>query len=150
MIFISFVIDAILSILIDNFIPLTIVSTIAFLSYYKNDDAILRKILIVGILYDVVYTNTIILNSLAFYMLYIVSLLFNQKFKKNLFNLLILNILLLIVYFSITYLILTLYQVINISIVSILKDILNCALFNTFYLSIIYFIIVKKMHKIKW
>ena len=144
MIFISFILDGIISNYFDYLVPLSIITSISVLSYYMEDNILLKEILIAGILYDVVYTNTIILNALVFYVLYIVTIFYNKKQDKNLINLIILNNILIFFYLAITYLILSFYQVININIKDLLIYLLNCFIFNTIYIIFLYYLFHKK------
>ena len=144
MIFISFILDGIISNYFDYLVPLSIITSISVLSYYMEDNILLKEILIAGILYDVVYTNTIILNALVFYVLYIVTIFYNKKKDKNLINLIILNNILIFFYLAITYLILSFYQVININIKDLLIYLLNCFIFNTIYIIFLYYLFHKK------
>ena len=141
MIFLAFLLDGIFSLYFSNVSFLFTISTIAFISY--KDDTNLLSIMVAGILYDIVYTNTIIVNTLIFYILFLISLAYNKKYRRNLFNLVLLNNIVTILYILFTYLLLRFYGVINYNIFYMLISILKCLILNSFYIIILYILFHK-------
>ncbi len=145
MIIISFLLEGILSNYIYKFIPLFTLTSIVISSYYKQND-ILKYSIFIGILYDVTYTNTIILNSLIFFFISLLTLYFNKNFKKNIFNLILLNIIVITIYLIITYLLQIILNNVELNLI-IFKTILKSITTNTIYLLIMSIILRHKLYK---
>ena len=151
-IFISFILDLYLSLysqLIFNFIPLfTIVSLlIIYPFYYKNNNYYYKICLITGLLYDLLFTNTLILNMLLFlFMGLIISALYNNKESNILYGLLFNSFILLSYYIS-TFIILILINYLSFSFLSIISELLGILIINNLYYIIIYLLINKKYQK---
>lgn len=142
MIIISFLLDGLLS----NFLsfPLFTLTSLIISSYYKQEETILKYSLIIGVIYDIIYTNTLILNALIFYFI----ILFVLKIKQNNFkNMIIIYILSLLIYIIFTYFILVLFRYINFDIIYFLTAILKALIINIIYFLILYFIKHKKLFK---
>lgn len=146
MIIISFLLEGILSNYIYKFIPLFTLTSIVISSYYKQND-ILKYSVIIGILYDAVYTNTIILNSLLFFFISLFILYFNKNITKNIFNLIILNIIIITIYLIINYLLQIILNNIEFDLYLILKSILKSVITNTIYLFILSIVLRHKLFK---
>ena len=147
MIILSFFLDGLISNYLNNLIPLFTLTSIVISSYYKKEDNLIKESIIIGILYDITYTNTVILNSLIFFTLSLLVISLNKRFNKNLPNLLFINTLVIIIYMSITYLLLILYQYLNLNFTYFLMSILNSIIINTIYIVILYIILRYKKVK---
>jgi len=99
-----FLIEGIVSNYLSSYILLTLISII-FLYKIKN---VYSKVIFVGFLYDVIYTDTLFLNALLFPMVLFLIKKFYHNFEKNLFNTILLSLLILIFYLLISYSILIL------------------------------------------
>lgn len=73
---ISFLLDGILS---NYFSPSFTLLNLLINSCYKDKNYVLKRSLIFGILYDIVYTDTLILNGFLFFFI----ILFFYKFNEN-------------------------------------------------------------------
>ena len=122
MIAISFLLDGLFS--LSNF---TLVSLIV-LSYYKKD--ILKYSLILGILYDIVYTNTLILNGVIYFIIIEFTYRFNNK---KLLNQNILFLLGMFFYFTFTYFILIILNYTQFNFIYYLDSVLKFLIINLFY-----------------
>ena len=153
-IFISFILDLYLSLysqLIFNFIPLfTIVSLlIIYPFYYKNNNYYYKICLITGLLYDLLFTNTLILNMLLFlFMGLIISALYNNKENNILYGLLFNSFILLSYHLSII-IILILINYLSFSFLSIMSELLSVLIINNLYYIFIYLLINKILIKKK-
>lgn len=147
MIFISFFLDGIISLYVNKLIPLFTLTSIIIASYYKKEDRLLKESVIVGILYDVTYTNTVILNSLIFFILTLLVINLNKRFNKNLPNLIFINIFILTIYLITTYLLLVIYQYLYFNISYLFISIFKSVIINTIYVMIIYLILRYKKVK---
>lgn len=145
MIFLSFILDGILSTTISYFMPLCTLTSITISSYYKNKDILLKESIFVGILYDVVYMDTLMFNSVIFFILCLFVFYLNSKLNKNLFNIIIENILIIFLYLIITYALFSIYKYLNVDIKMFLYNVVRSFLFNSLYIIILYIIVHKKI-----
>ncbi len=145
MIFLSFILDGILSTTISYFMPLCTLTSITISSYYKNKDILLKESIFVGILYDVVYMDTLMFNSVIFFILCLFVFYLNSKLNKNLFNIIIENILIIFLYLIITYALFNIYKYLNVDIKMFLYNVVRSFLFNSLYIIILYIIVHKKI-----
>ena len=145
MIFLSFILDGILSTTISYFMPLCTLTSITISSYYKNKDILLKESIFVGILYDVVYMDTLMFNSVIFFILCLFVFYLNSKLNKNLFNIIIENILIIFLYLIITYVLFNIYKYLNVDIKMFLYNVVRSFLFNSLYIIILYIIVHKKI-----
>ena len=147
MIIISFLLDGFVSLLVKNMIPLLTLTSIVISTYYIKENNLLKMVTIIGILYDVVYTDTIIINAILFFFLTLLTLSLNEKFNKNLLNLILINILIIIIYMSLSYFILVIYRYLSFDYKYFFISILKCLLINTIYVVILYMILKHKKVK---
>lgn len=89
MIIISFILDGLFSKIISgNFFTLT--SIILAYYFYKRKNLYI-SVVIVGLLYDITYTNTLIIHALLFLLIIYLLELFSKKKKYNLKDLIVIN-----------------------------------------------------------
>lgn len=89
MIIISFILDGLFSKIISgNFFTLT--SIILAYYFYKRKNLYI-SVVIVGLLYDITYTNTLIIHALLFLLIIYLLELFSKKKKYDLKDLIIIN-----------------------------------------------------------
>ncbi len=143
MIILSFIIDGVASLILSS--NLFTLTALSLGSYYMKEDTLFKYALIIGIIYDIAYTNTLILNGIIFLLTINISLKYNKRFNYNLPNLMFLNLINITIYLFITYFILTIYTNINFDI-NLVFLVIKSYLVNTIYLIIIYFIMHKKLH----
>lgn len=134
MIVISFLIDGLFS--LSNF---TIVALIISSYYNKN---VLKYSLIIGILYDVVYTNTLVLNGLIYFLIIQFILKYNNK---NLLNKILLFLIAIFFYSSCTYLILVIMNYIAFNFLYYIQTVLKTLIINLFYYLILMILEHKKI-----
>lgn len=113
---ISFLLDG----LISNYISIdianpsylrTIYSVIALViiyNYFENDRKYLRLLLSIGFLFDIVYTNTLLLNIFSFFIIYIINRELNTYIPNNVLTINIKALIAITIYHLITYLLLLL------------------------------------------
>ena len=142
---ISLFLESIIPNLINNFIPFFIISLIILVNIFNLD---LRKIVIItfifGVLYDLLYTDFIILHGFLFaFILYVTSSFINDR--KNFFLMLVFYYVSCVFYSLFIYLISFLYT--NVYILDIVNIFLSSIIINTMYFIIIYliFILVNKI-----
>lgn len=145
MIIFSFLLEG----LISNYISFPFFLTLTALIFYSNisnEENVIRYGLIIGVLYDITYTNTLFLNSILFFLIVIFLQNIDKKYKNKLSYFLLINVLIHICYIMITYLILILFRYFEFQIIFILKVIIEAILIDTIYFLILYFI----NHKIRY
>ena len=126
-----------------TFLPMFLLSSLVILfPYFKNKN---QNFLIVsgicGILYDIVFTNTLFINTLSFIICGILILLGYNYFNYKIYSCNILNIIIIILYRIISYTFLCVidYTVFNDNI--LLKGIYSSILINIIYGIILYIIL---------
>ena len=140
-ILISFFLEGVFSNYISHstfFFPLfTLVSFILAATTYK-EETLIKMSLIIGLLYDIVYTNTLGLHMLLFYIIVNFILFINKKIKINIFNIIFLCISIILIYLILSYFILLLLGYLEFEFNIILYSIKSCFLINIIYLISLY------------
>jgi len=135
---ISFYLESTLSNIINmNYlIPLfTLLSLIIIYPYLfnrKRDYYIIS--FIIGLLYDITYTDTIFLNSFIFLLISYIIHLINIVITNNSFNVIIISLIIIIIYRLITYLVLVFINYITPNINTLINSILSSILINIIYI----------------
>ncbi len=146
-ILISFILDGVLSLLMNQdsiYIPLlSIMALIVVYPYIKDKQRIVIMGGIVGLLYDVVYTQTLFLNTILFCFLALVVLLFYKYIPINIVNSYILAILLILLFRILSYLALIFYYELSFNWKILFKSIYSSLITNLLYLTIMPFILGK-------
>ena len=150
----SFLLDGIITKYISTntiFLPLlTVMSLIIIYPYFKEPYKYFRYCSILGILYDIVYTNTIFYNFFIFILLGLIITFFYYIFSNRLLNTIILGFIIIIVYKFINYVFILIIKNNNLNFKVLLTNIFNSLLLNILFL-ILGFILTKyysKKHKI--
>lgn len=150
---ISFMLDA----LISNFINMsitnpsifnTIYSVIALViiyNYFDDDNKYIKILLVLGILFDIVYTSTFLLNIFIFIVIYIVIKFINEYIPNNLFTINIKSLIAISLYHILSYLILMLVHYDYYSFKCLLLMIPKSIIMSVIYTSISY-IMMKKIY----
>ena len=132
----------ILSFILDNYFTNSLFIFLSLLLTYNKKNKVYISALL-GFLYDVIYTNTLFINTIIFLLS---TFIIEKIHKEGYFNLL-LNTLILIVYYRIIQ-----FIVINISknylYSNLLINILDSLPINFLYVSLIF--LIKKIHKFKF
>lgn len=146
MIILSFLLEGILS----CYLPFSCLFTLTALileTSYQKEETVLKYSLIIGVLYDIAYTNTLILNALLFFFLCLFIFQYIKGYRITYFYCLILNTVVTISYLIITYLTLLLFHSIDFNIILFLKTLLEVLILNTIYFNILYIIHHKRNFK---
>ena len=64
----------------------SVISLVIIFNYFDNDTKYLKILLILGILFDIVYTNTFLLNIIIFLIIYIIIKKINIFITNNIFT----------------------------------------------------------------
>ena len=123
--------------------PMLTVSLIPFL-YRFNTKTYYQFIFILGIIYDLFYSNVIFLNAFIFLMLGIIDIKIIKFYKVNLIIYIILIILNIIIYDFILFILVYLTNYQSLTIFDYLYKIKNSIILNIAFGFILYFIKIKK------
>lgn len=155
---ISFILEGILSkyISIESVLfesLFTLISLIIIYPYFHNNE---NKYFVlsfsIGLLYDIVYTNTIFFNAFIFLVIAIIIKKINTIISNNSINVAIISLIIIIIYRILVYLILCLINYLNFNIRELLYAIASSLILNMIYSILLYLItdyVSKKRHIIK-
>lgn len=135
------------------FTPLFTVASI-FIIYplnRKKEKKFFLIIFIVGIIYDLLYTNLLFLNGLLFLLITLISKVIYKNFEIDYFKLIIYIIFIITIYESVYAGVLFIYRAVPITFYKLTYKITHTLLLNVIYVEILYFIIKhlpKKYRKI--
>ena len=149
----SFFLDGIITILVSEksfLLPLfSIVSLVAIYPYMINrKKQFILYGLIIGMLYDIVYTQTLFLNTVVFIIISLTIILFYKYIPVNIVNSLLCTTLLIFIFRVLIFLILVLVGLKSFNWYAMFSSIYKSLIFNYFYLVIVYFLLWK-IDKIK-
>ena len=146
----SFMFDSVFSNIFNDsmFMPLiSLMSIIVLKKKYKIENNVyLFFTALIGLLYDLIYTSTPVLNMMIYLLLGIIVIFFFKYFRKNLFNELLLSTILIVLYRTIIFIVLTISNILESNITILIKSIYSSLFLNYIYIIITYFII-KKINK---
>lgn len=144
--FISFYLDSILTLYFKAPL-LTLSSIILIYPYIKDIKNYYIMCFILGLLYDITYTDTLLLNASMFLIFgYIIDKIY-IFFTNNLLNINIISIIVIIIYRFLTYLILLFINYIRPNALLLLNSIFKSFIINLIYISLCYFILKKVIKK---
>lgn len=117
----------------------TITSLVLIGTTYRKQKKDYYKIcFIVGIIYDLLFTNTLILNMFLLPLFAFIILKLYSFFQDNLINATIINTIILLLYHLITFIILVIVGYLPFNLSILLSDIASILIINNFYLIIMY------------
>lgn len=85
-----------------------IVGLVVIYPYFINKKKYMYLVIIFGILFDVIYTNTILINLVIFILIYLFNRLLDEILPNNIFVINIKSYLAVILYYTLTYIIMVL------------------------------------------
>lgn len=118
-----------------------LINLVILMPYFENRKKYLKLLIIFGLLMDIVYTNTFILNTFIFLIIYFICKWINYYLPHNFFIVNLLNIISIILYHTLTFIILFIIKYDNYSIMSLITIITHSMLMTIIYGSIMYLII---------
>ncbi len=125
----------------------TIISLVVIFRYFEYPKKYLIILLITGILFDIVYTNTLLLNPFIFLVIYFVIKELNYYIPNNLLTINIKSILAIIIYNIITFILLNISNYYNYNLNHLLRITLRTLPMTIIYTSISYFLLKKIFFK---
>lgn len=148
---ISFFLDGIVSFIFNNnilFNPLfSLMSLIIVFKYYKRREDLryLITISIVGLLVDIVYTDTLFLNAGIYLIIGIIVIKYYKFFTYNLLNSIILGFIIISLYRLLSFLVLSNMGVISVDFYKLIESIYSSLFLNLIYISC--FFLKRKKYK---
>ncbi len=121
----------------------TIISLVIIYNYFKNKTKYLIILTISGILFDIVYTNTFILNIVIFLVIYLIIKYLDYLMPNNIFTINVKSIISIIIYYILTYLIMLLSNYSIYPFILLLKIITHSLIMTIIYTTISYLILEK-------
>ncbi len=153
--FISFYLEGIISNLVSVntrylnplFSLVTIISIYPF--FIENKIKYYKICIIYGIIYDLIYTNTIFLHGLLFFIIgYIVNYLY-KNLTNHLLNVILITFMIIIIYRIINYILICITSNYIFIPIYMIKSITTSILLNIIYISILNFLLKDKYHYYK-
>lgn len=115
----------------------------------KKETKFFILIFIVGMIYDLLYTNLLFLNGLLFVLIALISKLIYKNFETSYFKLIIYTILIITAYESIYAGILFIYRIVPVTLPKLIYKISHTLVLNIIYTEVLYLIIKKLPKKYK-
>lgn len=116
---ISFILDGLVSLCCYHFIPLfSVVSLILIYPYFKRDSPRFYLMALgMGLMYDVIYTNTFILNMLVFLLIAYLVKAINNVLSNNPYMVTLMSLIIVTIYQFVTFMVLVItgYHTFNIN-----------------------------------
>ena len=128
------------------FNPLFLITSLSLIyPYFKKDTT---KYLIIcstsGLIYDIVFYNSIFLNTISFFILGLIVILLNKYLSKNILNIVLITIISIILYRLISYILLILIGYTNFNLLVLFKCIYTSLVINIIY-GIMLYLLLKKI-----
>lgn len=126
----------------------SVISLVIIFNYFDNDTKYLKILLIIGILFDIVYTNTFLLNIIIFLIIYIIIKKINIFIPNNIFTINLKSFLSITIYHTLSYIILLLANYQNYPFKYLLLILSRSIIMTIIYTTISYFLLKKIYFKI--
>lgn len=123
----------------------SIISLVIIYNYFDNNTKYLKILLVLGMIFDIVYTNTFLLNVVLFLIIYLIIKKINIFIPNNIFTINLKSILSITIYHILSYLILLLSNYHNYSI-RLLTLILSRSIIVTIIYTTISYLLLKKIY----
>lgn len=141
--FFSFIADGILSLLFEKnslFLSLfSLMSLVIIYPYVKNKKNIIYIGSIIGLLYDIVYTQTLFLNTLVFTLLAFFLVVFYKYVPYHILNSVLISVVLVVLFRCITYFAFIFFNDYEINFKLLFKSISSSLILNILYVFIMHY-----------
>ena len=158
------IIYMILSFILDNFMSSIFPSTLSNISifttiyiiisfviiypYFTNKKKYYLLLIIFGLLFDILYTSTFILNMVIFLTIGIIIKILNNNFPENIITTNVISIITISTYHILSYIILSMVSNINYNILLLINIIIHSIIMTITYTTISYYILKIIMSKL--
>lgn len=119
----------------------TLIALLIIRPHFENEKKYLVFLIITGLIIDIVYTNTFILNACIFVVTYYFSKIFHFFFPYNLFTMNISNLLSVFIYHIISFLFFNILRYDNYTILVLVKILTHSIIMTIIYTSVLYLIV---------
>ncbi len=109
--------------------------------FFENDKKMLSLIIIFGLLFDITYSNTLLLSTCIFVLIFYLNKAFNFLFPSNILTVNIFSIISMIIYHSFTFLFLKIYQFDSYNYMKILKVIFSNMIMTVLYTTLLFWLL---------
>lgn len=121
---------------------LTLVTLFIIYPFYrKKEKQYLITTFIIGMVYDLFYTNLLFFNSILFLIIGLMSSYINKKLEVNCIRLILYILIIIVTYESLTGLILFIYNIVPVTIPKVIYKITHSIVLNVIYTELVYLII---------
>lgn len=149
LVLIPLLLDGVLSIYIKSnsyLLPLLTITTIYIIypKYIKNEKSYFIMIIILGLLYDLLYTNLLFFSAIEFFIIGTISKYIHKNLANNIFMQIIYISMIIIAYEFLTIAILYIFKVVPITIEKIIYKVSHSLLLNIIYGEILYLVLNQK------
>lgn len=153
---ISFALDGIMS----NIFPIysifaslfTIVSLLIMYPYFNSDKTkFIVSAILLGLFYDIVYTNSLFINTFSFLLIAFIIMLIYNYITINKLNIIFINILIILSFQVISYILLCITGYTKFNDETLITGLYSCLISNVIYGYLLYFItlFLSKKYKIR-
>lgn len=118
-----------------------IVGLVVIYPYFINKKKYLYLVIIFGILFDVIYTNTILINLVIFILIYLFNRLLDEILPNNIFVINIKSYLAVILYYTLTYVIMVLTNYASYSVSMLFRVYYSNIIMSIIYTTLSYIVI---------
>lgn len=143
---ISFILEGMISSLFSPFgnifIPLfSIISLVIIYPFFNNNNSnFLKTSFIIGVFYDLVYTDTLILNAFVFLVVGYLIKYINKRLTNNVFNVIIMSVFSVVSYRVLTYVVLVFVDYLKWDFNRLLESIYSSLILNIIYGVLMYLV----------
>lgn len=127
----------------------SVIALVIIFSYFENKTKYIYILIILGIFFDITYTNTFLVNVAIFFILYLFLNIIDYHLSNNLFTVNIKALISITIYHIMTYIILLLAHYHNYPI-SLLSLILTRSIIMTIIYTTISYLLIKKIYYLKY
>lgn len=143
-IIISFILEGVLTNIINMnliLLPLfTIVSLVITYPYIKNNYKFIIISIIIGLLYDIAYTNSLFINTFTFTLCSLLIIFIDKFIKESFIGRMCINIFMIIIFKTLSYLLLFIFSFIKFDYNILINGIISSLILNIIYGLLLYFI----------
>lgn len=143
-IIISFILEGVLTNIINMnliLLPLfTIVSLVITYPYIKNNYKFIIISIIIGLLYDIAYTNSLFINTFTFTLCSLLIIFIDKFIKESFIGRMFINIFMIIIFKTLSYLLLFIFSFIKFDYNILINGIISSLILNIIYGLLLYFI----------
>ncbi|MBQ8192655.1 MAG: hypothetical protein IJZ46_01095 [Bacilli bacterium] len=119
----------------------TVIGLVILYPYFSNHKKYYLLVIIFGILFDILYTSTFILNLIIFLIVSFVIKILYDILSENVFMTNLISVVAIILYHLLSFVILSIFGSINYDFMLLINIILHSILMTIIYTSISYFVI---------